>query len=166
MKISALAGVLICFLAAPESTKCQEFKGLQNIGILIEDLDKEAANIGLTSESLRDQILVALKRDIPKLKIDSSPFPLRSYVHLQITSAPILTYAGQVALGDAAFVLMSLERPTKIIGDDGTEYVAAVSAWKTGVILHDSFAEMPSSIREKISEAMTRLAAEYYKQNP
>jgi hypothetical protein len=83
VKISTLACVLICFLAAPESTKCQELKGLQRIDILVENLSKADEDMRLTRESLKDQTLVALKRDIPKLKIVDSP--VSSSVYLQIT---------------------------------------------------------------------------------
>lgn len=115
-------------------------------------------NIGLSLESLKDQILVALKRDIPKLKIvdDSS---LTSYVHLQITSV-------QTATQTATFVSVSLGRPVEIIGDDGSNHFTFATTWKTGTLMEGPPMEMRSHVREKVSEAMTALAAAYYKDNP
>ena len=161
MKISALAGVLICFLAAPELTKCQELegeelKGLQRIDVLVEALNKVDDSMGSNRESLRDQILVALKRDIPKITIvKSSP----SFVYLQITS--IRTAAGAVAC-----VVVSLERPVEIIGDDGRKYPSVARVWTEGSIDLAAVEHIPSRIRDDINQAMTALAAEYYKQNP
>jgi hypothetical protein len=160
LKISAIACVLICFLAAPELTKCQDFKGLRRTRIIIEDLGKDAENIGLTRESLEDQILVALKRDIPKLRIVDSPDA--SFVYLQLTSVQIGTYAV------ATFVQVCLERPAKMIGDDGIEYSIVATVWKRGTNLGvgGSPAKMASLIRDEISQAMTEFAAAYYKDNP
>jgi hypothetical protein len=154
VKISALAGVLICFLATPESTKCQAFKGLQRIDILVEKVNE---SIGLNHESLKDQILVALKRDIPKLKIDESS---RSWVYLQITSFQT------VQTGVATCVHVSLRRPARIIGDDGEQYFTIVTTWEKETLIYGSIDRMPSSIRDEINESMTEFAAEYYKQNP
>jgi hypothetical protein len=160
VKISALAGVLICFLAAPESTKCQqELTGLQRIHIVIENLDKETADMGLNEKSLRDQILVALKRDIPKITIVDT-LGASSFVYLQITS--LLT----ATKGAAACVVVSLERPVQIIRDDGSKYLSIAEVWKEGHIELGPVDHMPSRIRDRINEAMTAFAAEYYKQNP
>jgi len=159
VKISALTCVLICFLAAPESTKCQAFKGLQRTDIVIEDLGKVADDMGLTSESLRDQILVALKRDIPKIKIVTMT-PGESYVYLQITSLQL------PARGVAACVVVALRRYVEIIGDDGGKYFSFAAVWSREYMEVDSVDRIPSRIRDGINQAMTALAAEYYKQNP
>jgi hypothetical protein len=161
VKISALAGVLICFLAAPETTKCQqEFKGLQRVEIVVEDLNKVSESMGLNHESLKDQILVALKRDIAKLKIGEASSSPSSWVYLRITSFQTATN------WVATCVQVSLRRPARIIGDDGAQYLAIVTTWEKETIIHDSIDQMPSRIRDQISEAVTALAAEYYKQNP
>lgn len=184
VKISALACVLICFLGVPASTKCQgepcgsrctndllvlqnQFNGFQRVGIVIEKFDKSAENMGLSRESLRDQILVALKRDIPKVKI-VEPFtgvgPVTSEVYLQITS--FQTFKNSVADSVATFVKLSLKRPALIIGDDGTKYFDTATVWEKETLLHDSIDHMPSRIRDQISEDLTEFAAEYHKQNP
>jgi hypothetical protein len=172
VKISALAGVLICFLAAPELTKCQELegeelKGLQRIDVLVEALNKVDDSMGSNRESLRDQILVALKRDIPKLKIVDTFTgigPVTSELYLQITS--FQAFKNSVADRIATFVELSLKRPALIIGDDGTKYFATATVWEKGTLVHDSIDHMSSRIRDQISQDMTAFAAEYYKQNP
>lgn len=181
MKISALACVLICFLGVPASTKCQgepcgsrctndlldlqnQFNGLQRIDVLVEALGEADENIGLTRESLRDQILVALKRDIPKLKIVGAFTgigPVTSEVHLQIKSFQTLKDSAV-----ATFVALSLKRPALVIGDDGTKYFVMATVWEKGTLLYATVDQMPSRIRDKISEGMTEFAAEYHKQNP
>jgi hypothetical protein len=83
VKIPALACALLCFFAAPELTKAQEFQQLQRIQIVVENLNKLGNDMGLTEESIKNQALVALKRDIPKLTID----PLwPSFLYIRITS--------------------------------------------------------------------------------
>jgi hypothetical protein len=160
VKIPVLAGVLLCFFAATESTKAQEYKdllGLLQAQIVVDPLSKPDKDMGLTVESLKDQTLVALKRDIPKLKIEDSA---TSFVRVSISAANV---EGEVA----AFVEVSLVRPAIIIADDGSKVATMATVWDQGIILigplNDS---MGSRIRKEIGEHLTALAAKYYKDNP
>jgi len=72
VKIPALACAVMWLFVLPEVTKAQDLGDLRHILIVIEELNKETRNLGLTEQSLSDMVLVALKRDIPKLKIDNA----------------------------------------------------------------------------------------------
>ena len=164
MKIPALACVLLGFFAAPTLTKAQEFddfKGLQRVGILVEELKKETTDTGLTRESLHDEILVALKRDVPKLKVVDDKALLGVFrVYLNITSVHTAT------VWVAAHVQIALHRRVEIIGDDGTKYFTVATVWEDNAVLYDPVEQLPSRIRDYISQAMTEFAAEYYNENP
>ena len=161
MNIPALACALLCLFAAPELTKAQStfgLIGLRRVWIVIQPLNKAEEGIGLDRESLKDQILVALKRDIPKLEIESSI--QGSYIYLQITSAQ--TEPNRVA----THVAVTLTRPVKIIGDDGSKTEKFATVWEKGTLLYDTVQHMASRIRGEISQAMTAFAAQYYNDNP
>jgi hypothetical protein len=173
VKIPVLAWALLCFFAAPELMKTQasqalgDFKGLHRVAIAIERLSKADEDMGLTRDSLKDQILVALRRDIPKLEIisgdtsESSAHPAGAMatVYLAITS-------GHFGKNVASHVQIELLRGVEIIGDDGAKYFAVATVWSDGGLGIDSVEQMPSRIRDRISQAMTAFAAEYYKEKP
>ena len=158
----ALACALMCFFAVPKSTQGQNLKGMHGVGIVIDYLGPIEKNLGLTSESLSDEILVALKRDLPKLKVELSG--TSSYVYLTLASVearnPVATF------GVATSVTVSLRRPVEIIGDDGRRYFTFATAWaRTGIVI-DSIPDVASDVRDQISKFVTALAAQYYKDNP
>jgi len=168
VKIPVLACVLLCVFAAPESTKAQKLKGLHAACIVIESPDKETEDVGLTKESLTDQIVVALKRDIPKLKIESSSQRASlSCVYLEITSLETTT-------GIASFVSLSLRRPVAILEEDkgnimtDPNYLNYLLApvWNRGCLLIGGKVRHAARVRDQINQYLTALAAEYYKDNP
>jgi len=67
--IPALTCITICFFITPRSVNAQELGDTRQIRILIEDLDDPSRATGLSTESLRDLVLVGLKRGVPKLKV-------------------------------------------------------------------------------------------------
>jgi len=142
----------------PELTKAQDLGDLQHIAILVEDLDKDSESIGLTSQSLSDMVLVGLKRDVPKLKIDDKPQVSSFYV--QLTSVEINNDI-------ACHVAVSVTRFAMIAGDSGKQnYSVAVKVWDKGVLLTGPTSAMASRIRDRINDFVTAFAAQYYKDNP
>jgi hypothetical protein len=59
----------------------QDLKDLKKVHIIVENLPKDAAEMGIAEEGLLSQTLVALKRDIPKLLINSDS---RSMVYIRV----------------------------------------------------------------------------------
>ena len=64
VKIPALACAVMWLFVLPEVTKAQDLGDLRHILIVIEELNKETRNLGLTEQSLSDMVLVALKRAV------------------------------------------------------------------------------------------------------
>jgi hypothetical protein len=133
---------------------------MQRIGIMIEELHHNDEEMGLTRESLTDVILVALKRDVPKLKIADSPEALASAFDVRITSARIDDYTM------STFVELSILRPVEISGDNGRKIHAGVPVWSDGKMLAGPTYEMASRILEYLNQCLTEFAAQYHKDNP
>ena len=157
MRIPALACALICFFAVSELTKAQELKGLRRVQIEVTPLNKADKEMDLTVESLWDQTLVALKRDIPKLKIEDAA---TSLVSVRVTSIS----TGGIEVASSVEVVLS--RPVEIIADDGIKSYTLAVVWEKSSLLVGPFSNMASRIHEEISEKLTAFAAKYYKDNP
>jgi hypothetical protein len=148
----------LCLLLLGPCSSAQEFKGLNQVRIVIEELNQDAKITGLSRETLESIVLVALKRDLPRLRTDNSA---RSYVYVNVT-------VGDPGAGQSiAFVSVELHRPVKVIRDDDseTEMVFGTTVWKKGDLLFGPSYEMASRVSDKIGEEITQLAADYYRQN-
>ena len=161
MKMPALVCLLICFFSTPVPTKAQNLKNLHELDIVVGGLREEAGrNLGLTKESMKDQVLVALKRDIPNVSIEK---PSLSWVSLRVTCLPASIQSR--VLGYACSVEMSLKRNVFLPGVSTAMPIIA-DVWEDSQLLLDSSGNMASQVRESIDEEITKLAAEYYKDNP
>jgi hypothetical protein len=117
---------------------------LQRLDILVEELDQPGKDLGLTCESIKNQAIVALKRDIPKLKIESSS--LDSFIYIRISSAPIGFKSG-MRTEFASDVEVSLQRRVRVVGDDSVETAVTLAAvWNKGAILTGDRDEVTSMI--------------------
>jgi hypothetical protein len=151
--------VLFLLLATSISPVCygQKFKDLKELGIVVEDLDADATNAGLTRDNLDSQTLVAIKRDIPKLKISETA---NSYLYIRVTTIADKT-------GCAINFFISLNRLVNVVGDGGSETGPTRAAvWDKGILLTGACGHMPSKLHEVINDEVTLFAAEYYKENP
>jgi hypothetical protein len=137
---------------------------LQRVDVVVEQLDQKTKDLGLTSESLKNQAIVALKRDIPKLKIESSVED--SFIYIRITSTPIAFESG-IRTGFAVDIEVSFHRRVRVIGDDSVETAVTIAAvWNKGTIATGDQFQVTSTIHQKINDFLTAFAAEYYKENP
>jgi hypothetical protein len=136
------------------------FSGLSSIDIAVEDLDRTGKEIGLTKGSIKDEILVAVKRDLPKLKIESGPRVSLIYVVITV---------GETNTAFAASANIFLYRPVEILGDDGNKYFALGAVWKKVSLLTNNRPTLPymsSKIHDLLSEGLTAFSAQYYTDNP
>lgn len=152
--------LLICsilFLASPSQLRAQALKDLNQVEIIVEDPNQIARSFGITTEVLESQTLVALKRDLPNIKITSNP--ALSFVHITVTA---------VEAGNGVSVHVSVEvvRPVRIILDDNSEGGKTNAAvWSKGVLLDGPVYNMGSRVRETLSNKITDLAADYFRQS-
>jgi hypothetical protein len=156
MKMAALFCAMFCLFTSTKSADAQQLADLQYIAIVIAELSTETERVGLTKQSLTDTVRVGLKRDAPKLLIDSTP-PV-SVFYVQITS---------VGDGTASFISLSVVRPGEIAGDKGNKvYSGPVTVWHKGYLLTGPTSTMALQIRDSINEGVTAFASQYYKDNP
>ena len=157
MRNYSLACALILHSLVPCSSHGQGLEGLNAVHVVIEDVEKAGTDIGLFPEALQFQILVGLKRDLPRLKI--TPRSL-SMVYLS------LTVVGDPNTGVSVYVTTQLKRPAQIVRDDNSEgKFTLATVWNKGYLLSGPGYGMASRVREVISNQMTEFAADYYKQN-
>ncbi len=68
LAIGSIAIVLLASLQCePQETKVGPLKGLRQTSILVEPVGADAKTVGLSRKSLELQLLVGLRRDIPRL---------------------------------------------------------------------------------------------------
>jgi hypothetical protein len=134
-------------------------KKLSKLNLSYVEMDKYAKSIGITDETIGNQLLVGIKRDLPRVQL----------VHDQ-TSSQILISVGcfEAAQGFAVCeTRIELKRPVLIHLDDGTlTEQSLASVWTRHQASSAGSAEMAEHVRQFISQSLTEFAADYYKQNP
>lgn len=163
MKPPALICALFCLFVAPQLVSAQThyLADMQRIGIVIDDLDTEEKNMGLTRESLTDVVLLALKRDVPKLTINEDSMVANNDIYVRITSSMVDQH------NVVSFVEVSILRPAAIAGDSGAKVLTpSATVWSRGKLLGSPLSSMRSHIRDYLNQAVTEFAAQYNKDNP
>lgn len=145
---------------APKLT-CAQHKGLKDlkqVRILIEGLPKEGENLGLTTEGLKDLALVALKSNLPGLKIFDKATAM-FYVIVNVLRISAGLYA--------VCINVEIDQWSAILREEDDVEVARqmVTVWNSGEVLAGSGPELSTSINDAIRTLTTRFAAEYYRQN-
>jgi hypothetical protein len=132
-------------------------KGLEGIDIVVEGFNKDV-DLGFSPQDVDSQVLVAIKRDIPKLPVGKR---FGAYIYVRITS---ITIPG----GFASNVSVQLRRLSHIIRENQTDtgILVVATLWEKGSILSGSASTIRSRIFEEINEELTEFAANYYRENP
>jgi hypothetical protein len=132
-------------------------KGLEGIDIVIEGFNKDV-DLGFSPQDVDSQVLVAIKRDLPKLPVGKR---FAAYIYVRITTITITGgYASNVSVELRRLSHISRENQT----DTGILVVGAV--WQKGAILSGTASTIRSRIFEEINEELTAFAADYYRENP
>jgi hypothetical protein len=152
--------ILFLLALAPSISHAQQpekkLKDLKRVIIVIENLGNEEKGLGLSTDELNAVAVVALKRDLPSLRIDQDAHAM---FYVRVTAV-------QISCGYAVHVEVSLDRWVAVIGEDGTEVTRIVATiWERGRELAGPANGMSSRIYECIREQATKLAADYYQQN-
>lgn len=157
MKPALAVLILISSACISKAQAINPLKGLHRVSIVIENIGKEGQDIHLDKQDLQSQTLVALRRDIPTLKINSESTP---YVYVNIVGV-------KSGGGCAFFVHVGISRPALILDDDENVVLKALpEVWASGAILTGEPDTMAGRIRQVVSDKITEFAADYYKQNP
>jgi hypothetical protein len=131
---------------------------------MVETLSPDAKALGLSKKSLESQILVGLRRDIPKLAVAESARP---YLWLQVSVWRETTVGGR-EVGFSAVVNLHMKRPVTILEDVGVGEVTFTMATvrHKEVFMAGSREYIRQQVKDSIDETLTEFAADYYRQNP
>jgi hypothetical protein len=105
MKVRFLLISFLLLVPCSRAQTRQPLKGLQQVEIAVEEIGKLETDIGLTKEVLESQALVALRRDIPALKISRGSMP---FLYVNVLAA-------EAGYGVAVHVSVALSRPARIL---------------------------------------------------
>ena len=165
LAIGSIAIVLLASLQCePQETKVGPLTRLRQTSIVAETLHEDAKTLGLSIKSLESQVLVGLRRDIPRLTVRESAVPV---LYLQVTALQETNVGGQES-GFSVSVLLGMLRPVMIREDVGVGEVTFTMAtvwWKTALLV-GSRTSMRKQVKDEINEKLTEFAADYYRQNP
>jgi hypothetical protein len=158
LSISCVSFVLLLLTPRPSAPVVEPLKDLQQVRLIVEDLGKTEEDAGLSKEELESQALVAFRRDLPRLRINKAA---NSWVYVNI----LAVHAGS---GFAVNLRIEVNRPVKILQDWSESEIAETTApvWDDAKILAGPKYDMASRIHESINDMTTKLAADFYRQNP
>ena len=168
MRRLAIGSIAIVLLAGvqcePQETKAAPLKSLGQTSILVETLTADGKTIGLSKKSLKSQMLVGLRRDIPRLAVRENARP---YLYLNVNLGRLTTGGGR-ALGFSACVSLQMMRPVWIQEDVGFDEVTFTMAtvWDKATHVAGTRRDIRQLVKDSIDEALTLFAADYYRQNP
>ena len=145
MRVAALVLALIgCFATSP-CAKCQQFKDVTEIKIVVENLSDEVKSLGFTKKGLADEMGGVLKRELPELKFN------------KIADSSIYISIG-VMEGDgceAAVVYVSFRRSVRLANQ-----LVYADLWHNETMLMGP-SKMDERLRRSVDETITSLAAAF-----
>ena len=168
MRRIAIGSIAIVLLAGvqcePQETSLTPLTRLRQTKIAVELLDAAAKTVGLSRKGLESQMLVGLRRDIPRLAVRDDVIPL---LYLNVNMLRTIIVRGK-AHGFAAFVNLNMFRPVTILEDVGVGEVTfgMATVWDRGGLLVSNSSSIRQQVKESIDEKLTAFAADYYRQNP
>jgi hypothetical protein len=131
---------------------------------VVEPLHADAKTLGLSRKSFESQMLVGLRRDIPRLAVRERAMP---YLYLNVIVMREKTVGG-TEIGFSACVSLEMKRPVTIQEDVGVGEVtfAMATVWDKGSLVVGSRRSIRQQVKDSIDEKLTAFAADYYRQNP
>jgi hypothetical protein len=141
-------------------------KDLHNLLIEIQ-VGKSEAALDVDTSLLSSLVFVAIKRDVPTIKISNGPRdnaynqPLLGIMYVRVSCVADANISG-------CYVEVSVERAVKLLSEDGTRYVGDfqhVKVWSKEAMFVGGTCPMHKQIEDSVSDMMTKFAADYYKQN-
>jgi hypothetical protein len=142
-------------------------KDLHNLLIEIQ-VGKSEAALDVDTSLLSSLVFVAIKRDVPTIKISNGHprdnaynQPLLGIMYVRVSCVADANISG-------CYVEVSVERAVKLLSEDGTRYVGDfqhVKVWSKEAMFVGGTCPMHKQIEDSVSDMMTKFAADYYKQN-
>lgn len=133
-------------------------KGIDELSIIIQDLDSDALDVGLSKERLRKTI--ELKLLMAGIKINKS-----SPVYISYSTLVLGTSVGDRKVGYAIYHSLSLNQSVEL-NRDPSQTVLAVPTWQQGSLLMVSPDSGASSVKSSLENLLDDFVVEYLKANP
>jgi len=127
---------------------------LQGVKITV-DLEGAAYKLGLNDESMKNRILVLLRRKLPRLRVSDK-------INLAFFSVSVLLKPSKERRYFGSVVAHAVRRVT--IGDTAEDTVAIV--WTSSFIIAAPSNKLRNGVREALDELTTEFAADWYRDNP
>ena len=168
MRRTAIGSIAIVLLASlqcePQETKEGPLTRLRQAVIVVEPLSPAARAADLSIKSLKSQMLVGLRRDIPKLAVRESARP-RLYLLVMVLRDRTV---GGRELGFSVCVSLQMWRRVTILEDVGVGEVTSIitTVWSRDGIVTGPRSSIRQQVKDNIAEKLTEFAADYYRQNP
>ena len=164
MAIGSIAIVLLASLQCEPQETMVGLTRLRQTSIVVESLDADAKTLGFSIKSLESQMLVGLRRDIPKLAVRESALPT---LYVKVLALSEIYAAGQKS-GFCVFVSLRMVRPVTILEDVGFGEVTfdLAKVWDEGSIVSGPPSSIRQQLKNSIDEKLTQFAADHYRQNP
>ena len=159
MRKTSLLALFSLICIGPVFAQDTPLKKLTKINLSYVVMNEYGKSIGITDDVLGNQLLVGIKRDLPRVQL----------VHDK-TSSLILISVGCVEATQGLAVCetrIELKRPTLIHLDDGAlAEQSLATVWMRHQVTSAGSAVMAEQVREFLSQSLTEFAADYYMQNP
>jgi hypothetical protein len=143
-------------------------KDLHNLDIVIQPLGKSEAALDIDANLLSSLVFVAIKRDVPTIKISNDHprdnaynQPLLGYMYVRVSCV-------SDAKISSCYVEVSVTRAARVLSEDAAGYVGDIQplkVWSKEAMFLGGTCPMHKQIEDSVSDTMTKFAADYYKQN-
>ena len=165
-------GLILLMLMVSQRGEAQQsgqesgpLSNLRGVSIVIGDLSTDGRGLGFSRSQLESQVLVGLKRNIPRLTIERNAI---STVNLNVLVLRDREVSGR-DIGLTAYIFLSLERPVVIFSDDYKSSLGGftlATVWRMGLLISGPSQSSREQVRDALDRTLTRFAADYYRQNP
>jgi hypothetical protein len=156
--VKLIVAVLAFLTAFPTICECQMANGLK--GLSSATIVVDTSNNRVNGEAWDDELLINLRRDVPKLKL---PKDGTAEIHILADLLPSQTTGG-TTIGTIANVQLQVYRPVTIVG---TGESGMAVTWQRSILLSAGDRDqLVSLVRKAIDDSARTLAVDYYRQNP
>jgi len=152
-----LLSVALFVVSVPEGLRAQDGRlaGLDEVRIVVESLGSEERKLGLSKDSLRDQVFVFLQGKLPRIRVGKSTY---AFIYIRTTA---LIYKGIKAYA----ISIELDVRSKV-SSWMTKKPIWANVWNTSALIKGPEGEAASHLRAMLDTLLTKFAADWYRDNP
>ena len=142
-------------IAQPSLLSRKDLKGLKQVGVLIEDLDRDAMAEGLSVEQLKTDVELRLRRS--SIKVPDDPATGDAYLYVWVSTLKIKDEPNWVYSID-----VTLEQDARLVRTDAYR---SATTWRAGTIGVVGSHQLVAAIRESVGNYVDRFTNDYLAAN-